>query len=116
MYNKIKYNDPSVLPAGRALRMATIEGAQAIGLDASIGSIEKGKSADLIFVHAGASNMQPLHNPCSAVVYAMNSKNIRSTMVAGTWLMKDRILQTIDKDSVMEEIKNRRHTDSKINC
>lgn len=110
------YYQPEALDAPTTLRMATLEGAKALGMDHITGSIEKGKSADLILVHADASNMQPLHNPCSAVVYAMNSKNIRSTMVAGTWLMKDRILQTIDKDSVMEEIKNRRHTDSKINC
>ena len=89
------YYQPEALDAPTTLRMATLEGAKALGIDHITGSIEKGKSADLILVHADASNMQPL---------------------AGTWLMKDRILQTIDKDSVMEEIKNRKHTDSKINC
>ena len=64
------YYQPEALDAPTTLRMATLEGAKALGMDHITGSIEKGKSADLILVHAGASNMQPLHNPCSAIVYA----------------------------------------------
>lgn len=100
----VDYN-PEAVNAQTALRMATIEGAKALGLDHITGSLETGKSADLILVHADASNMQPIYDEYSAIVYAMNSKNVYSTMVHGEWLMQGRQLKTIDKDAAIEEIK-----------
>ena len=85
--------------------MATVGGAEALGLETEIGSLEVGKSADLIVVHAEASNMLPVYNEYAAIVYAMNSKNILSTMVGGEWLMKNRQLLTLDKDAIVEEMK-----------
>ena len=81
-------------------------GARAIGLGEVTGSIEAGKRADLIVVHADASNMVPVYDIYSAVVYAMNSKNIYSSMVEGEWLMKGRQLTTLDKDAVVAEMIN----------
>lgn len=49
--------------------------------------------------------MQPIYDEYSAIVYAMNSKNIYSTMVHGEWLMQGRQLKTIDKDAAIEEVK-----------
>ena len=100
----VDYN-PEAVNAKTALRMATIGGAQALGLGNITGSLEINKSADLILVHADASNMQPIYDEYSAIVYAMNSKNIYSTMVHGEWLMQGRQLKTIDKDAAIEEIK-----------
>ena len=100
----VDYN-PEAVNAKTALRMATIGGAQALGLGNITGSLEIGTSADLIFVHADASNMQPIYDEYSAIVYAMNSKNIYSTMVHGEWLMQGRQLKTIDKEAAIEEIK-----------
>lgn len=101
---KVQHYNPEAADAPTVLRMATIEGARALGLEKTTGSIEKGKKADLIVVNAEASNMIPMYNPYSAIVYAMNSKNIRSTMVAGKWLMKNRLLTTLDKESIEEEM------------
>lgn len=70
------------------------------------GSLEVGKSADLITVNIAASNMIPVYNDYSAVVYAMNSKNIRSSMVHGEWIMLDRVVLRIDKDEAIEDLKN----------
>lgn len=103
---KGRNGDPTALDARTALRMATIEGARAIGLGEVTGSIEAGKRADLIVVHADASNMVPVYDIYSAVVYAMNSKNIYSSMVEGEWLMKGRQLTTLDKDAVVAEMIN----------
>jgi len=60
LFNKIKARDPEVMPAWEVLRMATIEGAQAIGLGDEIGSLQTGKQADLILVDLNAPNLTPV--------------------------------------------------------
>lgn len=100
----VHYN-PEANNARTALQMATINGAKALGLEQITGSLETGKSADLIFIHADASNMQPVYDEYSAIVYAMNSKNIRSSMVNGEWIMQDRILCHLHKEEILEDIK-----------
>lgn len=103
---KAVHYDPEAVNAAQALRMATINGACALGLGDITGSLEVGKSADLITVNIAASNMIPVYNDYSAVVYAMNSKNIRSSMVHGEWIMLDRVVLHIDKDEAIEDLKN----------
>lgn len=103
---KAMHYDPEAVNAAQALRMATINGARALGLEDVTGSLEVGKSADLITVNIAASNMIPVYNDYSAVVYAMNSKNIRSSMVHGEWIMLDRVVLRIDKDEAIEDLKN----------
>lgn len=101
---KAMHYDPQAVDARTALRMATIGGARALGLGDVTGSLEAGKSADLIVVNGAASNMVPVYDPYSAIVYAMNSKNVRSSMVAGRWIMRNRTVLHIDKEKVMEEL------------
>lgn len=102
---KVVHYSPEAVNARTALRMATINGARALGLENITGSLEPGKSADLILVHADSSNMIPVYDEYSAIVYAMNSKNVRSSMVNGEWIMKDRIVLRIDKEETMEQMK-----------
>ncbi|MCB0088465.1 MAG: amidohydrolase family protein, partial [Caldilineaceae bacterium] len=59
LFNKIKYRDPTVMPAWEVLRMGTIEGARAIGLGDQIGSLEVGKQADLILIDLNELNLLP---------------------------------------------------------
>lgn len=100
----INYN-PEAVNARTALQMATINGAKALGLDKITGSLEIDKSADLIMVHADASNMIPVYDEYSAIVYAMNCKNVRSSMVNGEWIMRNRTLCHLDKEETLETIK-----------
>lgn len=93
--------DPEAVSARTALQMATINGAKALGLDSITGSLEPGKCADLILVNSDASNMTPVYDEYSAIVYAMHSKNVRSSMVNGEWIMKDRQLLHIDKEATI---------------
>src|SRR5699024_5657962 len=91
LFNKIKYTDTEVLPAWKVLRMATIEGAQAIGLGEEVGSIEKGKKADIIFVDLKEKTMQPVikqpdRNHVPNLVYSARGNEIRQVMVDGKTL------------------------------
>ena len=100
----VHYN-PEAVSAKTALRMSTINGAKALGLNHLTGSLEPGKRADLIVVHADASNMIPMYNEYSAIVYAANSKNIRSSMVNGKWIMLNREVMNIDKEETMNAMR-----------
>jgi 5-methylthioadenosine/S-adenosylhomocysteine deaminase len=108
LFNKIKFRDPLVMPAWEVLRMATIEGAQAIGLGDQIGSLESGKQADLILVDLGVPNLTPaLEEPVRTMVpnlvYAGTGHEVRSVMVAGRFLMRDRQVQTLDENQILAE-------------
>lgn len=101
---KVVHYNPEAVNARTALRMATIEGARALGLGDITGSLEKGKRADLLVVHAEATNMVPVYDVYSAIVYAMNSKNVRSSMVEGEWIMRDRVVLHVNKEEVVEGV------------
>ena len=79
---KGNYSDPSVVPAPQALKMATINGAKAVGLK-DVGLIKEGYKADLVRIDAKAINMQPLNNAISNVVYCCQPQNVKMTMVDG---------------------------------
>jgi 5-methylthioadenosine/S-adenosylhomocysteine deaminase len=108
LFNKIKYRDPTVMPAWEALRMATIEGAKAIGLGDEIGSLEVGKQADLILVDLRALNLSPvLEAPIRSIVpnlvYAAGGHEVKTVMVAGKVLVRDGIVLTADEEVVRAE-------------
>ena len=95
---------PEVLPAARALRMATIEGARALGLDQHIGSIEAGKRADVIVVDLAQSHSSPqLDHVASALVYSAGSSDVRATIIDGRVSMRDGELLTLDESSVIDD-------------
>ena len=101
---KVVHYNPEAVNARTALRMATIEGARALGLGDITGSLEKGKRADLLVMHAEATNMVPIYDVYSAIVYAMNSKNVRSSMVEGEWIMRDRVVLHVNKEEAVEGV------------
>ena len=105
LFNKIKYRDPTIMPAWDALRMGTIEGARAIGLGDEIGSIEVGKQADLILVDLNEPNLLPtLDLPIRTIVpnliYSATGREVTDSMVAGEWVMRDRRPLKIDAETV----------------
>ncbi len=108
VYNKIKAKDPAVMPAEKVIRMATIEGARAIGLDHEIGSLEAGKKADLIVINTrepGLSPviMEPICNLVPNLVYAARGHEVETVMVDGKLIMENRKLLTVDEDRVIDE-------------
>jgi 5-methylthioadenosine/S-adenosylhomocysteine deaminase len=108
LFNKIKFRDPTVMPAWEVLRMATIEGAQAIGLGDEVGSLEVGKQADLILVDLSALNLSPVldapvRNIVPNLVYAASGHEVKTVMVAGRVLVRDREVLTADEAAVRAE-------------
>jgi 5-methylthioadenosine/S-adenosylhomocysteine deaminase len=93
--------DPTVLPAHAALRMATLDGARALGLEAAIGSLEPGKWADMIAVDLGGLEQQPVYDAASTLVYATSRERVTDCWVAGQPLMRDRALLTLDESALI---------------
>lgn len=91
--------DPKLITAPEVLRMATANGAKALGLPC-VGSIEKGKKADLIMVDLEKPHIKPLHNICSALAYSVQGSDVTMTMVDGRILYQDGEFRTIDKEKV----------------
>jgi 5-methylthioadenosine/S-adenosylhomocysteine deaminase len=88
--------DATVIPAKQALRMATINGAKALGLEAITGSLETGKAADCIAIDFSELEAQPLYDPVSHLIYCTSRNQVTHSWVNGRLLLADRQLQTMD--------------------
>ena len=99
---KTAAHDPCALTAERVLRMATVEGARAIGRP-EVGSIEVGKRADLITVEARQPHLAPLFDPKKALVYSARGSDVRDAVIDGRIVMIDRKLLTVDEGALLEE-------------
>ena len=97
--------NPQAIDAFTALKMATINGAVALGLDDHIGSLVNGKQADIIAVNLSDFETQPLGNPVSQLVYAGNRSQVSHTWVAGQCLMQERKLQTLNENEIRQSSK-----------
>ncbi len=86
---KLGSRDAACLPAHQALRMATLEGARALGLDGEIGSLQPGKAADLCALRLSDWNLQPCYDPVSHLVYAAGREQVTHVWVAGKLRIKD---------------------------
>jgi 5-methylthioadenosine/S-adenosylhomocysteine deaminase len=93
---------PEVLSAARALRMATIEGARALGLDDEIGSIEIGKRADVIVVDLNSLSSTPSRDVVSTLVYSAQPSDVRATIIDGQVVMRDGELTTLNETVVRD--------------
>ncbi|MDG1818510.1 MAG: TRZ/ATZ family hydrolase [Porticoccaceae bacterium] len=94
--------DASALDAHAALRMATINGAKALGWQDQIGSLEAGKSADIIAVEINSLSQKPLYNPASQMVYTNAGSQVSHSWVAGKALMKERDLLTLNEAELIQ--------------
>jgi 5-methylthioadenosine/S-adenosylhomocysteine deaminase len=92
--------DPSAVPAATALRMATLNGAKALGLGEAIGSLEPGKEADMVAVDLSFPETQPVHHPISQLVYAAGRRQVSHVWVAGRPVLLEGRLTTVDLDKI----------------
>jgi 5-methylthioadenosine/S-adenosylhomocysteine deaminase len=93
---KVTALDPTVLPARELLRMATIDGAKALGLETVTGSLEAGKAADLVAVDLDAPRTSPVYDVASALVYDVKVSDVSLTIVDGKVLWDGRTWSTVD--------------------
>lgn len=98
---KVTTLDPTALKAEQAVAMATIDGARVLGLEREIGSIEKGKRADLISITLDQPNAVPLYNVYSQIVYALKGADVRNVMVNGKLIVRNRRMLTLDSAQVL---------------
>lgn len=101
LIQKGTHRDPTIVTAEKALEMATIDGARAIGLDAEIGSIEVGKKADLAVVGTNHPAMAPVHNPVSALVYSALGHEVTDVFIDGRPVMRAGRIVTVDEAAVL---------------
>lgn len=94
--------DARAVSAQQALRMATINGAKALGLDKEIGSLEAGKAADIIAVDFSAIETMPMYHPVSQLVYAANRQQVSDVWVAGNHVVKQHNLTTLDTEQLCQ--------------
>jgi 5-methylthioadenosine/S-adenosylhomocysteine deaminase len=98
---KLASMSPTAMPAQTALDLATRDGAQALGLEKTIGSLEPGKHADLITVGTSSARQTPMYDPVSHLVYVTRGDDVRNTIVNGKVLMRERRVLTLDEPEVL---------------
>jgi 5-methylthioadenosine/S-adenosylhomocysteine deaminase len=103
--HKLSAMDPTVLPAGQVLEMATIGGAKALQMSRDIGSLEKGKKADLILVETNTPRLQPLFNVYSQLVYDVKGSDVRTSIINGKVVMLDGKVLTLDEPQILRKTK-----------
>jgi 5-methylthioadenosine/S-adenosylhomocysteine deaminase len=101
--HKLQTGDPTVVGAPAVVEMATIGGARVLGLDKLVGSLEPGKRADVILVSMRGARQTPMYNPVSHLVYVSKGADVRTTIVNGRVLMRDRRVLTLDEPAVLAE-------------
>lgn len=94
-------NDATAVPAHTALRMATLNGARALGLDTDTGSLVAGKSADIAAIDLSALASQPVYDPVSQLVYTAGREQVTDVWVTGRRLLSGRTLTTLDEAGIL---------------
>jgi 5-methylthioadenosine/S-adenosylhomocysteine deaminase len=103
LLHKLVDNDPRSVPAYTALEMATMGGARVLGMEATIGSLEPGKRADVLVVGMRQARQTPLYDPISHLVYVTRGDDVETTIVNGKVLMQGKRVLTLDEAAVLRE-------------
>jgi 5-methylthioadenosine/S-adenosylhomocysteine deaminase len=106
LLGKLVAKDATAVSAFNALEMATINGAIALGIDESIGSLEVGKHAEMIAVDLSDFRQQPLYNPISQLVYTNVSQQVTHAWVSGKALVSDSKLTTLSEEELATSASN----------
>ncbi len=106
---KVGTLNPTAVPAYSAIRMATLNGAKALGIDDKVGSVATGKQADLIAVNLSALETAPAFDPVSHVVYAAGREQVSHVWVQGEALLQDRKLLRQDEQALLARAEDWRH-------
>ena len=104
LLQKVSTLDPKVLNSDEAIAMGTIKGAEALGLESEIGSIEVGKKADIILIDTNSANMVPDSSSLSSnIIYSANGSNVDTTICDGKILMENKKLVVLDEEEIYKK-------------
>jgi 5-methylthioadenosine/S-adenosylhomocysteine deaminase len=98
---KITKMDPLAMNAKAAVEMATIDGARALHLEKEIGSLEKGKKADLILISLDEPNAVPMYDVYAQLAYALKASDVETVIIGGRVVMRDRKLLTVNEEAAI---------------
>jgi cytosine/adenosine deaminase-related metal-dependent hydrolase len=91
------------MPAAQVIRMATLEGAQVLGLDSRVGSLEPGKQADLIRIDLSAPRLQPVYDIYATLVFSGMPVDVQDVMVGGRWIMRGRNVESLERKKILRD-------------
>lgn len=106
--HKYAAGDRTVMPARDVLRMATMGGAEALGMADRIGSLEPGKRADLVLIDATGLHLAPVYDPYAALVYGATPLDVRTVLVDGRPVVEERRLVSVDAEAIRRAVEARR--------
>lgn len=100
---KVTYKSATAITAFDILEMATINGAKTLGLENEIGSLEVGKKADIIIIDLNKSNLCPVHDIYSTLVYSANGNDVETVIVDGNIIMENRKILGIEEEEIISK-------------
>ncbi len=107
---KITKMDPLAINAKAVVEMATIDGARAIHMEKEIGSLEKGKKADLILISLDEPNAVPMYDVYAAIAYALKGSDVETVIIGGRVVMRDHKLLTVDEEAAIAKAREYKKT------
>lgn len=102
--HKVVRMDPTAMGAATTLRAATMGGAQALGAEKLIGSLETGKKADIIVLDCNQPHLTPMYNPVSHLVYAARGGDVIHSIINGQVVMRNRQIESLDEQAILAEM------------
>ncbi|GAE90153.1 amidohydrolase [Acetivibrio straminisolvens] len=105
LIHKGVHMDPTLVDASTALKMATVNGAKALGFEGEIGEVSKGMKADLILIDMDKAHLCPVNDPVAATVYSAQGSDVDTVIIDGNIVMENRELKTIDEEKVKFNVK-----------
>ncbi len=100
--HKVHNLDPAMADAATILKMATIDGANAIGLGSETGSLEAGKMADIVILDINKPHLVPMYNPVSHIVYSATGADVKDVIINGEAVVRNRQILTMDVADILD--------------
>lgn len=101
-YHRRHFRDPSWMPPGKVLEMATIDAAKALGLDDEIGSIEIGKKADIVLVDMRKPHLYPANMPVTRLAHFANAADVDTVIVDGKIVLSHRVPENVNEEEILD--------------
>jgi 5-methylthioadenosine/S-adenosylhomocysteine deaminase len=107
---KISKMSPLALNAKAVVEMATIDGARSLHMDKEIGSLEKGKKADLILIGLDEPNTVPMYEVYAQIAYSLKASDVHTVIIGGRVVMRDHKLLTVDEEAAIAKAREYKKT------